>query len=96
VSYGYKPLIFDYFMKQAAGATAGSGVYAMNETIYLKPRSQAAMLMQANNTPCPRPIERGRTSPAAWSTGGPRRDAGTIPGCICPKGPFPPMLAGPP
>jgi Flp pilus assembly protein TadG len=55
VSYGYKPLIFDYFMKRAAGATAGSGVYAMNETIYLKPRSQAAMLMQANNTPCPMP-----------------------------------------
>jgi Flp pilus assembly protein TadG len=54
VTYGYKPLIFDYFMKRAATST-GTGVYAMNETIYLKPRSLAAMLMQANNTPCPMP-----------------------------------------
>jgi hypothetical protein len=56
VAYGYKPLIFDYFMKRAAGAaTSGTGVYTLTETIYLKPRSQAAMLMQPNNTPCPMP-----------------------------------------
>jgi Flp pilus assembly protein TadG len=56
VTYDYKPLIFDYFMKRAAGgATSGTGVYTLTETIYLKPRSQAAMLMQPNNTPCPMP-----------------------------------------
>jgi Flp pilus assembly protein TadG len=56
VSHDYKPLIFDYFMKRAAaGATSGTGVYTLTETIYLKPRSQAAMLMQPNNTPCPMP-----------------------------------------
>ena len=56
MTYGYKPPIFDSFMKRSAqGATAGTGVYALNETIYLKPRSQAAMLLQANNTPCPMP-----------------------------------------
>jgi len=56
VTYGHKPLIFDYFMKRSAqGATAGTGVYALNETIYLKPRSQAARLLQANNPPCPMP-----------------------------------------
>jgi hypothetical protein len=43
VAYGYKPLIFDYFMKRAAGAaTSGTGVYTLTETNYLKPRSQAA------------------------------------------------------
>ena len=54
VTYSYKPLIFDYFMKK--GATAGSsGTYTLAETIYLKPRGQAAMLLQSNNTPCPSP-----------------------------------------
>jgi Flp pilus assembly protein TadG len=54
VTYSYKPLIFDYFMKQGAPA-GGSGTYTLAETIYLKPRGQAAMLLQANNTPCPSP-----------------------------------------
>ncbi|HEX2337529.1 MAG TPA: TadE/TadG family type IV pilus assembly protein [Hyphomicrobiaceae bacterium] len=56
VSYGYKPLIFDFFMQRAAGgAKSEAGAYTLTETIYLKPRSQAAMLMQENNTPCPMP-----------------------------------------
>ena len=56
VTYDDTPLIFDYFMKRAAaGATSGTGVSPLTETIYLKPRSQAAMLMQPNNTPCPMP-----------------------------------------
>lgn len=56
VTYDDTPLIFDYVMKRAAaGATSGTGVSPLTETIYLKPRSQAAMLMQPNNTPCPMP-----------------------------------------
>jgi Flp pilus assembly protein TadG len=56
VTYSYKPLIFDYFMKRAVGGdSATSGIYTLSEKIYLKPRSQAAMLLQANNTPCPSP-----------------------------------------
>jgi len=53
VTYLYKPLIFDYFMKR--GTNNGSGTYTLSDTIYLKPRSQAAMLLQSNNTPCPSP-----------------------------------------
>jgi Flp pilus assembly protein TadG len=53
-SYNYKPLVFDYFMKKGGGAS-GSGTYTLSETTYLKPRGQAAMLLQANNTPCPSP-----------------------------------------
>ena len=56
VSYGYKPLIFDFFMQRAAGGSKSeAGAYTLTETTYLKPRSQAAMLMQENNTPCPMP-----------------------------------------
>jgi Flp pilus assembly protein TadG len=55
VSYSYKPLIFDYFMSRAAGGTSSDGVYTLADTIYLKPRGQAAMLLQPNGTPCPGP-----------------------------------------
>jgi Flp pilus assembly protein TadG len=54
VTYAYKPLVFDYFMKQGGGGD-GSGNYTLTEKTYLKPRGQAAMLLQANNTPCPSP-----------------------------------------
>jgi Flp pilus assembly protein TadG len=54
VTYGYKPVLFDFFLKQGGGADS-TGAYTMTETIYLKPRGQAAMLLQANNTPCPSP-----------------------------------------
>jgi Flp pilus assembly protein TadG len=53
VTYSYKPLLFDYFMKQSSGG--GGGTYPLAETVYLKPRGQAAMLLQSNNTPCPAP-----------------------------------------
>jgi Flp pilus assembly protein TadG len=53
-TYSYKPLVFDHFMK-TLGAAGNSGTYTLAETIYLKPRSQAAMLLQADNTPCPSP-----------------------------------------
>jgi Flp pilus assembly protein TadG len=56
VTYAYKPLIFDFFMKKSVGGTSGSsGTYTLAEKIYLKPRGQAAMLLQSNNTPCPSP-----------------------------------------
>jgi Flp pilus assembly protein TadG len=52
VTYAYKPLLFDHFMK-ADWASSGGGTYTLARTHYLKPRSQAAMLLQSNNTPCP-------------------------------------------
>jgi Flp pilus assembly protein TadG len=55
VTYSYKPLIFDFFMKKSFGGGSGSGTYTLSEKIYLKPRSQTAMLLQADNTPCPSP-----------------------------------------
>ena len=50
VSYGYKPAIFDVFMKKYYGGTGG--VYTMNETVYLKPRSLAPQLTIGNAAPC--------------------------------------------
>jgi len=55
VTYAYKPLVFDFFMKQSFGGGSGSGTYTLSEKVYLKPRGQAAMLLQADNTPCPSP-----------------------------------------
>jgi Flp pilus assembly protein TadG len=54
VTYAYKPLVFDYFLKRSFPSSTG-GTYDLAETIYLKPRGQAAMLLQADNTPCPSP-----------------------------------------
>jgi len=53
VTYTYVPLIFNTFMKNAFGGSGAS--YPLKETVYVKPRSQTAMLLQANNTPCPSP-----------------------------------------
>ncbi len=53
-TYDYKPLVFDYFMKKGGGASA-AGTYTLSETIHLKPRGQAATLLQADGTPCPSP-----------------------------------------
>lgn len=55
VTYSYKPLVFDWFLKKALGGGGTSGTYTLGEKIYVKPRSQAAMLLQSNNTPCPSP-----------------------------------------
>jgi Flp pilus assembly protein TadG len=54
VTYAYKPLLFDFFMKKSTGGSS-SGTYTLSETAFLKPRGQAAMLLQANNSPCPSP-----------------------------------------
>jgi len=51
VTYGYKPGVFDMFMKKAYGGTGG--VYTMTETVYLKPRSLTPQLKLDDNTVCP-------------------------------------------
>ena len=56
VTYTYSPLIFDYFLQRAlASSSTGQGTYTLTETIYMKPRGQAAMLLQGNGQPCPTP-----------------------------------------
>jgi hypothetical protein len=56
VTYQYDPLIFDYFLKKALTSTSGSpGTYTLTERIYMKPRGQAAMLLQSNGVVCPSP-----------------------------------------
>jgi len=51
VTYGYKPGIFDMFMKQAYGGVGG--VYNMTETVYLKPRSLTPQLKIGGGAACP-------------------------------------------
>jgi len=53
VTYGYQPLVFDYFMKRNWGSTGTS--YNLSETIYQKPRGQWPVLQQSNGTACPPP-----------------------------------------
>lgn len=53
--YTYTPLIFDYFMKRLPSGSGGAGTYTLSEKIYMKPRGQAAMLLQENGSPCPSP-----------------------------------------
>ena len=56
VTYTYTPLIFDYFLKKAlASGGGGPAPIRWPRRIYMKPRGQAAMLLQANGTPCPSP-----------------------------------------
>ena len=54
VTYAYKPLVFDYFMKKNYGAST-AGTYTLGETIYQKPRGQWPVLLQTNGTACPAP-----------------------------------------
>jgi Flp pilus assembly protein TadG len=53
VTYAYKPLVFDYFMKK--NYTAVGGAYTLSETIYQKPRGQWPVLLQSNGTSCAAP-----------------------------------------
>jgi Flp pilus assembly protein TadG len=54
VTYDYVPLVFNYVMKNTWGGSGAS--YRLSETIYMKPRSQRAMLLQADGTtPCADP-----------------------------------------
>ncbi len=55
VTYNYKPLVFDYFMKSLGSSGGPAGTHLMSEKIYLKPRSQTVNLLQTDNTPCPSP-----------------------------------------
>ena len=54
VTYAYKPLVFDYFMKKNYAASS-AGAYTLSETIYQKPRGQWPNFQQANGTSCPAP-----------------------------------------
>jgi Flp pilus assembly protein TadG len=56
VTYTYTPLIFDYFLTRTLPSGAGGpGTYTLSERIFMKPRGQAAMLLQDNGQPCPSP-----------------------------------------
>ena len=55
VTYNYKPLVFDYFMKSMGTGGGPAGTHLMKETAFLKPRSQTINLLQTSNTPCPAP-----------------------------------------
>lgn len=56
VNYTYTPLVFDYFLNRTlTNGTGGPGTYTLSETIFMKPRGQAAMLKQVNGTLCPSP-----------------------------------------
>jgi hypothetical protein len=56
VTYTYTPFIFDYFLKKALpNSSTGPGTYTLSEKIFMKPRGQAAMLLQGNGQPCPSP-----------------------------------------
>ncbi len=47
VTYGYRPSLFDVFMRQAYGGAGG--VYTMTEAVYLKPRSSVPQLTIGNS-----------------------------------------------
>jgi Flp pilus assembly protein TadG len=51
ITYGYKPNLFDVFMKSTYGAGAG-GVYAMTEAVYLKPRAVCPTIKKSDGTTC--------------------------------------------
>jgi Flp pilus assembly protein TadG len=56
VNYTYTPLVFDYFLNRTlSSGSGGPGTYTLSETIFMKPRGQAAMLKQSDNTLCPSP-----------------------------------------
>lgn len=56
VNYTYTPLVFDYFLNRTlSSGSGGPGTYTLSERIFMKPRGQAAMLLQANGQPCPSP-----------------------------------------
>ena len=54
VTYGYKPPVFDVFMKTGNGGAVG-GVYTMTDTVYLKPRALVPQIVfgAASNPACP-------------------------------------------
>jgi Flp pilus assembly protein TadG len=52
VSYGYKPNLFDFFMKNSYGGAKSGGVYTMTETVYLKPRAVCPTITKSDSTTC--------------------------------------------
>jgi len=53
VTYAYKPLVFDYFLKK--NLTGSSGTYTLSENIYQKPRYGNVNFVPSSNVPCPTP-----------------------------------------
>lgn len=53
VRYFYTPLLFDSVLKRVM--TKSGGAYTISKKSYSKPRSNTAMLKQANGTTCPSP-----------------------------------------
>jgi Flp pilus assembly protein TadG len=51
VSYGYRPLLIDFFMKRSQ--PSAGGVYTITETVYLKPRNLTPRYKKADGTTCP-------------------------------------------
>ncbi len=45
VKYGYKPPLFDTYMKNSYGGPKSGGVYTMSETVYLKPRNNCPKMI---------------------------------------------------
>jgi Flp pilus assembly protein TadG len=52
VQYGYKPPLFDNFMKSSYGGAKSGGVYTMTETVYLKPRNNCPKVIINNQPAC--------------------------------------------
>ncbi len=56
VNYTYTPLVFDYFLNRTlSSGTGGAGTYTLSETIFMKPRGQAAVFKKQDDTLCPSP-----------------------------------------
>lgn len=53
IRYFYTPLLFDSVLKRIM--TKSGGAYTLTKKSFAKPRSNAAMLKQANGTACPSP-----------------------------------------
>ena len=50
VEYGYRPMLFDHFLKNSMSSSGG--VYTISERVYLKPRAACPRLEQADDTIC--------------------------------------------
>jgi Flp pilus assembly protein TadG len=50
VTYSYKPLIYDFFLKQAQ--PSGTGVYSIKEKLHVKPRAVCPKLKKNDGTTC--------------------------------------------
>jgi Flp pilus assembly protein TadG len=52
INYGYKPNLFDVFMKSSYTGPSAGGVYTMSEIVYLKPRAVCPTIKKSDGTTC--------------------------------------------